>query len=46
MPKKLSGTKALEKVKLGDKLHGELVVVMTWTIACEPIFLSSEAFVG
>ena len=45
MPEKLSLTKALEKVKLSDKFHEELIVVMTWTIACGPFFLSSESFV-
>ena len=45
MPEKLSWTKALEKIKLSDKLHEESIVVMTWTIACEPIFLNSKSLI-
>lgn len=44
MLEKLSWTKALEKIKLSDNLYEELIVVMTWTIACERIFLNSKVF--
>ena len=42
--KKIIRTKPLEKIKLSDKLHEEFIVVMTWTIACKPIFLKSKVF--
>ena len=37
--------KTFGKNKRSDKLHEEFIVVMTWTMACKPIFLKTKVLI-